>query len=159
MPLSARLFLPFRVYEAAHSGAFESTTPETLHYQQEDFLGKGKFEPTTLDHARDELFSHIQRCGVLEADPKQREEWLMDTLEYIAERYPDLTPTELAEVRTMGERYCKPAIPHGKTDARDMPSFTEHVHADENGEEAGEAKPIPSAAEDRTDQNPEVSVA
>jgi hypothetical protein len=41
-----------------------------------------------MDRARDELFSHIQRCGVLEADVDQRGEWFDDTIEYLAERYP-----------------------------------------------------------------------
>lgn len=80
----------------------------------------GKYEPTELDRARDELFSHIQRCGVLEAEEDQRVEWFEDTIEYLAERYTELTPSDLAALREMGERYCSPAIPHGDTDARDM---------------------------------------
>ncbi|MGH7541028.1 MAG: hypothetical protein ACRELC_08520 [Gemmatimonadota bacterium] len=83
-------------------------------------MGKRKYEPTTLDRARDELFSHIQRCGVLEAEEEQRFEWLSDTVEYLAERYPDLGREELAKLRTMGERYCSPAIPHGEKVASDV---------------------------------------
>lgn len=83
-------------------------------------MGKGKYEPTTLDRARDELFSHIQRCGVLEAEEDQRVEWLTDTIDYLAERYPDLSPEELAKLRTMGDRYCSPAIPHGEAVASDV---------------------------------------
>lgn len=83
-------------------------------------MGKGKYEPTPLDRARDELFSHIQRCGVLDAEPTQREEWLEETMEYLAEKYAELSPSELEQLRDMGRRYCSPAIPHGDKDARDV---------------------------------------
>ncbi|MDX1576919.1 MAG: hypothetical protein R3266_00475 [Gemmatimonadota bacterium] len=80
-------------------------------------MGKGKYVPNVLDRARDELFSHIRRCGVLEADDEQRDEWLDDTLQYFGERYPELTPDELDRLRTIGERYCAPVVPHGDADA------------------------------------------
>jgi hypothetical protein len=82
-------------------------------------LGSSKYKPTTLELARDELFSHIQRCGVLEAEEKEREEWMTDTIDYLAERYPALSPEELAKLRTIGDRYCRPAIPHGEETALD----------------------------------------
>jgi len=82
-------------------------------------LGKGKYEPTDLERARDELFSHIQRCGVLEAEESQREEWMEDTIEFLAERYPSLSRQELGELKKIGDRYCRPAIPHGDADASD----------------------------------------
>ncbi|GBD32211.1 MAG: hypothetical protein KatS3mg081_2055 [Gemmatimonadales bacterium] len=66
--------------------------------------------PRTFDQARDELYSHILRCGVLEAAPEHQKEWFDDTMEYLAERYPDLTEAELAELRKLGERYCQPVI-------------------------------------------------
>lgn len=68
----------------------------------------------TLAKARDELYSHILRCGVLEAQREQQQEWLDDTVEYMAERY-QLTADEAATLRTLGERYCRPVIPHGST--------------------------------------------
>ena len=46
--------------------------------------------PTSFDQARDELFSHILRCGVIEADLEQQKAWMDDTMQYIAERYSDL---------------------------------------------------------------------
>lgn len=70
-----------------------------------------EYVPTTFEQARDELFSHILRCGVLEAAEEQQREWFDDTVEYLAERYEDLTAAELAELRTLGERYCKPVVP------------------------------------------------
>lgn len=65
------------------------------------------------DQARDELFSHIQRCGVLGTAENEQESWLKDTMEYMADRYPDLTDLELASVELMGRRYLSPPIPHG----------------------------------------------
>jgi len=82
-------------------------------------LSKGKYEPTDLERARDELFSHIRRCGVLEAEESQRDEWMQDTIEFLAERYPALSVKELGELKQIGDRYCRPAIPHGEADARD----------------------------------------
>ena len=43
-----------------------------------------------VERARDELFSHIHRCGVLKALPEHQVEWMDETIEYIAERYPEL---------------------------------------------------------------------
>jgi hypothetical protein len=68
--------------------------------------------PSVLDRARDELYSHILRCGVLEAQLDHQREWFDDTLEYMAERYPTLTEAELADLRSLGERYCQPVIQH-----------------------------------------------
>ncbi len=76
-------------------------------------LSSSKYKPTTLELARDELFSHIQRCGVLEAEDSERGEWMKDTVEYLGERYPDLNEEQLAELSAIGHRYCQPAIPHG----------------------------------------------
>jgi hypothetical protein len=63
-----------------------------------------------FEQARDELFSHILRCGVLEAAPADQKEWFDDTMEYLAERYDGLTPRELSDLRQLGERYCQPVI-------------------------------------------------
>ena len=66
--------------------------------------------PTAQDQARDELFSHILRCGVLEAAPEHQKEWIDDTMQYIADRYTDLKEPELAQVRILGERFCRPVV-------------------------------------------------
>lgn len=94
-------------------------------------MGKGKYEPTALDRARDELFSHIKRCGVLEAEDEQRAEWMKDTLNYLAERFPDLTRSDLEQLRLIGLRYCQPAIPHGPTNATDRAEAGESTKTDE----------------------------
>ncbi|MSR36943.1 MAG: hypothetical protein EXR95_09960 [Gemmatimonadetes bacterium] len=65
------------------------------------------------DRARDELFSHINRCGVLQANEEDQRQWMDETIEYVGERYPDLTDTDLSELHGIGIRFCKPARPHG----------------------------------------------
>jgi hypothetical protein len=69
--------------------------------------------PTPFEQARDELFQHIMRCGVIEAAPEHQLEWFDDTLAYTAERYPELTDAQLAELKTLGLRFCQP--PKAKT--------------------------------------------
>ena len=41
--------------------------------------------------ARDELFSHINRCGVLSATDDDRTAWMNETIDYIGERYQVLS--------------------------------------------------------------------
>jgi hypothetical protein len=65
-------------------------------------------EASAFDQARDELFSHILRCGVIEALVEHQKDWFDDTMQYIAERYPELRESEVAQLRTLGERYCQP---------------------------------------------------
>ncbi len=60
--------------------------------------------------ARDELFSHINRCGVLSATDDDRTAWMSETIDYIGERYPDLVDPDLRELHTVGIRFCQPAI-------------------------------------------------
>ena len=66
--------------------------------------------PTPFEQARDELFSHILRCGVLEASPEHQKEWFDDTMLYLGERYEGLDEPQLAELRVLGERYCRPVV-------------------------------------------------
>jgi hypothetical protein len=65
-------------------------------------------EPAAFAQARDELFSHILRCGVIDALPEHQKEWLDDTMLYLADRYEDLTKAELDELRVLGDRFCQP---------------------------------------------------
>jgi len=60
--------------------------------------------------ARDELFSHINRCGVLSATDDDRTAWMNETIDYIGERYPDLVDPDLRELHAVGIRFCQPAI-------------------------------------------------
>lgn len=63
---------------------------------------------SSFDQARDELFSHILRCGVIDALPEHRKDWFDDTMGYLGERYEDLTEEQVAQLRQLGERYCEP---------------------------------------------------
>lgn len=109
-------------------------------------MGKGKYEPTDLERARDELFSHIQRCHVLDATPDQQEEWLDDTVEYIAERYPALDRKGLSKLRKLGERYCRPPIPHGDVDAEE--AWSDDGSAEAETDEVVEPESVEEAAVD-----------
>jgi hypothetical protein len=73
-----------------------------------------KFQRSDLDFARDELMSHVHRCGVLQAEPDQQQAWMDDTIGYMAERFPGMGPEDLNELREIGMRFCQPVIPHGK---------------------------------------------
>jgi hypothetical protein len=91
------------------------------------------------DRARDELFSHINRCGVLQAEADDQEHWMTETMDYLAERYPDLTEADLKELYTVGLRFCRPAIPHGRNGsdsatAQDSPDETDGSGDEEQGE-------------------------
>lgn len=35
-------------------------------------------------------------------------------MDYLAERYPDLAESDLKDLFTLGMRFCRPAIPHGR---------------------------------------------
>ena len=69
-------------------------------------MGKEKL----LERARDELFSHINRCDVLKAAEGEQREWMDETIDYIRERYPDLGEVDLSGLHEIGTRFCQPAI-------------------------------------------------
>ena len=71
--------------------------------------------PRPFDQARDELFSHILRCGVLDALPEHQKEWFDDTMQYLGERYQQLSEEEIAQLRVLGERYCQPVVRRSST--------------------------------------------
>jgi len=76
--------------------------------------GRPSQTATIFEQARDELFSHILRCGVLEATSEHQKEWFDDTLLYLGDRYQGLDPDQLAELRLFGERYCRPVVPRAQ---------------------------------------------
>lgn len=57
--------------------------------------------------------SHIVRCEVLEAAMEHRSEWLDDTLDYMAGRWPSLGDLQLAQLEMMGREYLRPVIQYG----------------------------------------------
>lgn len=64
---------------------------------------------SALDTARDELFQHIMKCGVIDSDPAHQHEWFDNTIDYLRDRYHELSEAELGELRTLGERFAQPA--------------------------------------------------
>jgi hypothetical protein len=72
--------------------------------------------PSPFEQARDELFQHIMRCGVVGADPVHQTEWFDETMKYMTDRFPELESEQLGELRTLGERFSRPAV-RAKQDA------------------------------------------
>lgn len=68
-----------------------------------------------LDDARNELFGHIHRCGVMRATREQQEEWMKDTIDFLGERYAALTPKQMEELNVIGMRFCSPVIANAET--------------------------------------------
>ena len=66
-----------------------------------------------MNRARDELFSHVIRCDVLDATLSDRHDWLDETMDYMAHRHPHLSDLQLAQLELIGRRFIAPAIPHG----------------------------------------------
>ena len=64
--------------------------------------------PSPFDQARDEMFQHIMQCGVIGADPEHKAEWFTQTVDYLADRYHELSASELRDLRTLGERFSQP---------------------------------------------------
>jgi hypothetical protein len=64
--------------------------------------------PTPFEEARDELFQQIMQCGVIGADSSHQEDWFRETMAYLADRYHELSPVQLTELKTLGERFVQP---------------------------------------------------
>jgi hypothetical protein len=70
-------------------------------------------QESVADRARNELFSAIRQCGVIGAAEDDQIEWMDDTIRFLAERYPELSPADLEQLKGTGLRFCQPVIPHG----------------------------------------------
>lgn len=70
-------------------------------------------QESTVDRARNELFSAIRQCGVIGAHEEDQAEWMAETIEFLGQRYPELTETERQQLYATGMRFCQPVIPHG----------------------------------------------
>lgn len=71
-------------------------------------------ETSTLDRARNELFSAIRQCGVIDAAPDEQSEWMAETVSFLKKRHPELSAQDLKDLEATGIRFCQPVIPHGK---------------------------------------------
>ena len=88
--------------------------------KQKNRAMKSPATPSPFEEARDELFQHIMRCGVIGAEPEHQIEWFDDTMRYLGERYHELSEAELKDLRTLGERFAAP--PKAKTPEVDAAS-------------------------------------
>ncbi len=64
--------------------------------------------PNAFEEARDELFQHIIRCGVIGSAPEHQQEWFAETMKYMADRYPELADADVDELKTLGARFAQP---------------------------------------------------
>jgi hypothetical protein len=76
--------------------------------KQKNRTTKPQATPSPFEEARDELFQHIMRCGVVGSDPEHQDEWFSETMAYMTDRYPELTPEQMAELRKLGTRFAQP---------------------------------------------------
>ena len=60
------------------------------------------------EEARDELFQHIMRCGVVGSAIEHQAEWFGETMQYMRDRYPELSGEQIDELRKLGERFAQP---------------------------------------------------
>jgi len=63
---------------------------------------------TPFDEARDELFQQIMRCGVIDSASEDQRDWFDNTMEYLTERYYELAPWQIEQLRILGERFAQP---------------------------------------------------
>lgn len=76
--------------------------------KQKNRTTKAPTTATPFEEARDELFQHIMRCGVVGSTPEHQQEWFGETMAYMTERYPELEEEQITELRTLGERFAQP---------------------------------------------------
>jgi hypothetical protein len=74
-------------------------------------------EPSPFEQARDELFQHIMRCGVVGAEPEHVDEWFAETTKYMSDRFPELSETQIGELKTLGLRFAQPPKSRTESDA------------------------------------------
>lgn len=65
--------------------------------------------PSPFDQARDELFQHVMRCGVIGSAPEHQAEWFDETMTFLADRYHELNKKQITDLRVLGERFAAPA--------------------------------------------------
>ena len=100
--LAARAFIRDR-------SAIRSHSPNPQFMAKQRNRRRKEVEPQSpFDQARDEMFQHIIRCGVIGSAPEDQREWFDRTIEYLEDRYHELDRAQVLELRTLGERFCQP---------------------------------------------------
>ena len=73
-------------------------------------MSKAPTAPSPFEEARDELFQHIMRCGVVGSNQEDQAEWFQETMAYMTERYPELSPEQIGELQHLGQRFAQPPV-------------------------------------------------
>ena len=84
------------------------TPTELMNTQKNRFRKEPVRQATPFEEARDELFQQVMRCGVVGSVPEDQKDWFDNTMAYLTERYHELKPSELEELRLLGERFAQP---------------------------------------------------
>jgi len=84
------------------------TPTELMNTQTNRFRKEPIRAAAPFADARDELFQQIMRCGVVGSAPEDQKDWFDNTMDYLAERYHELAPSEIDELRVLGERFAQP---------------------------------------------------
>ena len=63
-----------------------------------------------FDQARDEMFQHVMRCGVIGSAPEHQKEWFDETMKYLSDRYHELDKKAIVDLRVLGERFAAPTV-------------------------------------------------
>jgi hypothetical protein len=108
----------FRELSCANSRSFHywprlKPKEVVLARKRRESRAKPEQPETVYDRARNELFSAIRQCGVIGAPEDEQAEWMTETVDFLAARYPQLTDAEKEQLKQIGLRFCQPVIPHG----------------------------------------------
>jgi len=76
--------------------------------KQQKRTTKAPATASPFEEARDELFQHIMRCGVVGSAAEDQSDWFNETMAYMTERYPELPAEQIQELRKLGERFAQP---------------------------------------------------
>lgn len=79
-----------------------------MNTQKNRFRKEPARAATPFEEARDELFQQIMRCGVVGSAVGDQKDWFDNTMDYLTERYHELAPAEIGELRVLGERFAQP---------------------------------------------------
>jgi hypothetical protein len=98
--------------------------------------------PTPFQEARDELFQHIMQCNVIGAHPADVKEWFDATMQYMADRYHELSQRELNELRATGENFVRPAKANPDAETGDADPATADTASTETADAEQEAATV-----------------
>lgn len=73
------------------------------------------------------MFQHVMRCGVIGSEPEHQKEWFDETMNYLAERYHELSKKEVADLRVLGERFAAPTRKPEAAPAPEMASESDEA--------------------------------